>query len=678
MSAVGLSSPFFTISSALCTCLGTGLIALSSNSLGSGGKNTLNKYFNSAVTTMLAVSIVLMIIFLVFTSPIAMLFGARGDGIDLLEGTTLYMRGLAIGLPSFLVSGVVSQVIQLDGNGRYVRLSAIGCLISDAVFDFLAVSLGFGLFGIGLATSLSSVVKLVLLSLPFFKRKTNSITLKLVLPRFSDIWEMIKSGSDTLVLSAVNVIRPIFLNSLIITAGGSAAMAVLSVYNNLNGFVSFICTGIASALSITIGTFYGEVNKRDIRRVCSFAQKMVLALYIPVIVIILAFSKQISHYYLPDFTDLNLMMFALVCLSVNLIAYSMLYLRVRYLQTIHRQRTARLLTFLSNFVIIMACAYIASLLADSHGIIAANVLSSIICLVIIVILTQIRSRKFLLKDDDYMYLPKQFDHFNGPETSLAVHDPLELNDAILTLTDFFKTPSVVPACAEKIAQLLFDAVRNGNEGKIIIDISVEIGDDGIYSKFLEVMVREGEKDLNSITACGLQKIKPGDKLDAPDRFPTQEIDLNYLYSIKGKLLSPFSACGKLFPKNMFIRIRFPAGLYNEDMYASPVLMHEADRIVFIHANLYYYYMLENSYIHMNWQPKKLEELYAAEFVARYLKNCGCEDAHLGLLYRIQWIIKRQRGEMRRSDEKHKFHFYLYFFGKELEIKRRIRHAIKGI
>lgn len=203
-------------------------------------------------------------------------------------------------------------------------------------------------------------------------------------------------------------------------------------------------------------------------------------------------------------------------------------------------------------------------------------------------------------------------------------------------------------------------------------------DDALHPRFLEIMLREGEKQAGTVVACELNKIYPGDKTGEVSEFPAQEIDLNYLYSLNGKYLSGLSACGKLFPKEMFVCVRFPAGLYNEDMYACPVLMNEAERIVYINAGMYYYYMLEDSYVHSKWHPKKLEEIYAAEFVARYLKNNGCEDGHLGTLCRLLWIVKRQRTEIRESDEKHKAHFLIYLLGKELEIRRRVRHAKKGI
>ncbi len=207
-------------------------------------------------------------------------------------------------------------------------------------------------------------------------------------------------------------------------------------------------------------------------------------------------------------------------------------------------------------------------------------------------------------------------------------------------------------------------------------ISFLDADDALHPRFLEIMLRETVSESNTIVACRLQKIEPGKLPKEIEQFPVKEVDINTIYGTNGRGMGGFSACGKLFPKEMFIRVRFPSGLRNEDMYTCPVLMKEANRIVFIDAGLYDYYMIPDSYVHTDWKPLKLEEIYAAEFAARFFKNMGADGAHIGTLSRLLWIIRRQRLDIRKSAAKHKFHFLLFLYEKEFEMRRRIRHAKK--
>lgn len=484
MAAVGLASPFFTISSALCTCIGTGMVALCAHNLGSGDKDTLNGYFNTALWTMLAVSIALMAIFLFGAEPIAAALGARGSDGALLKKTAAYIRGLAVGLPTFLLSGVTAQVMQMDGGGRLVKLSAVCCLAADAVFDILAVQLGWGLFGIGLATSISTAVKLCILFSHFFGRKTGAIRIKLMLPKLSYLLEMLHSGSDTLILSAVNIVKPILLNALIISAGGNAALSVLSVYNNLNGFTSVICTGLASGLSITIGMFYGEVNKRDIVRAASFTQKLVLILYAPVILLLIVFSGQIARCYLPDLPNMwGMTRFALLCLSFCLIAYSMLFLRIRYLQTINRLLPAQMLTFAANFAVVIACAYLASLFFGAYGIIAANAVSSAVCILGILLVTQIRSRKILVSGADYLRLPEEFDSTCETYAEFFLKPADSIETAATGIEDFCEknvgdseTVLSLPMYARRILDLWSETAASADSTRPNLYIRAEIRD----------------------------------------------------------------------------------------------------------------------------------------------------------------------------------------------------------
>ncbi len=483
MAAVGLASPFFTISSILCTCVGTGMIALCAHNLGSSNKAMLNKYFNNAIWTMLAVSGVLMAVFLFCTEPIAAVLGARGDDA-LLKNVSAYIRGLAVGLPAWLLSGVASQSIQMDGGGRTVRISAVCCLVTDTVFDILAAVCEWGLFGIGLATSVSALVKCSVLFTHFFGRNTGALRVQLTKPDFSCIFGMIRSGSDTLTLSVINIVKPVIRNILIISIGGSTALSVLSVYNNFSGFFSVICTGLCSALSITAGMLYGEANKHDLLHTVGFIQKLILILYAPVILLLVIFSGQIARYYLPDAPDMWAMMkFALFCLSFCLIAQSMTSIRIRYLQTINQVRNAHILTFLANFVVVLLCSYLAPLVFGAYGIIVAEAISAVVCILLTVFAVQLRNRKVWITYADYLNLHEKFNFTREAYTDISLKNSDSTDDVTTCLTNFCrenagasKSVLALPICAEKMLGLRI-AAENAKDARYNLNISAQICDD---------------------------------------------------------------------------------------------------------------------------------------------------------------------------------------------------------
>lgn len=58
----------------------------------------------------------------------------------------------------------------------------------------------------------------------------------------------------------------------------------------------------------------------------------------------------------------------------------------------------------------------------------------------------------------------------------------------------------------------------------------------------------------------------------------------------------FSACNKLYKKNLFSGLRFPIGITYEDFALIPQVMYKASRIAYTHAVLYHYYVNLNSII----------------------------------------------------------------------------------
>lgn len=478
MAAIGLASPFFTISSALCTCVGTGMLALCAHNIGSGKNDKLNKYFNNALWVVLILSVLLMFVFLLGARPIARILGARDDHV-LLENTSTYFYGLALGLPAFLLSGTASQVIQMDNGRNLVLISAVSCLLTDAFLDILSVLCGWGLFGIGLATSISMLVKFCVLFSRFFRTKLGTLRLKIQLPDFSYIFRMIRSGSDTLTLSVINIVKPILLNALVLSVGGSAALSVMSVYNNLNSFATVFCTGLSSSLSIMIGIFYGEVNKRDIKYTVGFIQKLVLIMYVPIILLLIFFSDQIAHCYLADAPEMwDMMKFALYCLSFSLITFSIISLRIRYLQTVNQIIKSHILTFFANFAVVLICSYVASFIFGVYGIIAANAISSVICILGIVILTQLLNKKFFVTSEDYLCLPSKFYPKNEAFTFISIKCTDSIGVVISYLRNFYCKyeirSDVLLLYAEKLLTLRMTEVK---KAKYNIDIRAEILDD---------------------------------------------------------------------------------------------------------------------------------------------------------------------------------------------------------
>ena len=71
-------------------------------------------------------------------------------------------------------------------------------------------------------------------------------------------------------------------------------------------------------------------------------------------------------------------------------------------------------------------------------------------------------------------------------------------------------------------------------------------------------------------------------------------------------------CAKLYPKEFFRSIRYPAGKIHEDEYTTYRLLFPHKKIAVIAAPLYFYYKNPESITERGWSPQRLDSLDAFE------------------------------------------------------------------
>lgn len=91
------------------------------------------------------------------------LLASNGDSANLLPDLEMYLKGLAVGTPGVVMFSLLIPIVQMNGGGKVVRITVIVGVIVNAVLDILAGTLGWGMLGMGLATSISAWAEYLLL-----------------------------------------------------------------------------------------------------------------------------------------------------------------------------------------------------------------------------------------------------------------------------------------------------------------------------------------------------------------------------------------------------------------------------------------------------------------------------------------------------------------------------------
>ena len=261
--AVNLIMPIIMILGSVGFMLGTGGSAIVSKTLGEGKKEKANEYFSMLVYLCVVSGVILSVIGIIFTGPIAVLLGAKGS---IAKDCVTYGRTVFFMLTGLFLQNAFQSFLVVAGKPKLGLFVTLLAGFTNMFLDFLFVYvLRFGVFGAALATGISQFVGSVIPIIYFAGGKNN--VLKLTKCRFNKdiIIKTCINGSSEMVtnmsMSLVNILYNMQLMKYIGTNGVVAYGIIMYV-----GFI-FVGTymGYAVGSAPVISYHYGAGNKDELK-----------------------------------------------------------------------------------------------------------------------------------------------------------------------------------------------------------------------------------------------------------------------------------------------------------------------------------------------------------------------------------------------------------------------------
>ena len=303
IAAYGLANPILLVIGAVGSMLAAGIQVACSKSLGSGSKEETDKGYSSAIGLTLGISLVFTLLVLIFRSPLATLMGAGGEG-ELYDQTRDYLAGFIIGAPGCIGALVLVPFLQMAGQSKLLILAVLGMTAADVGFDLLNVLVfDGGMFGMGLASSLSYYVAMAIALGYFLSRKCafrfsfQSITMK-------KIRELFVGGIPAVFTMASSVIFVFILNQLLLSVGGSKegseAVAAFSVLMTIGNASNCISTGIGGVSLTLSGILYNEEDQTGLRSLLKLLVKYGIMLGASVGVLLAVSAPVLVRVFIPE------------------------------------------------------------------------------------------------------------------------------------------------------------------------------------------------------------------------------------------------------------------------------------------------------------------------------------------------------------------------------------------
>ena len=154
--------PLTVIALAIAVMIGDGCCAFVSLSLGKQQIKDAKKSVGNSIVLMIAGSIVLMTVYLIFSSGILTMFGGTVNA-ETFKHSREYFFYITLGIPFYMLGQAMNPVIRADGNPGFAMIStltgAVINIILDPVFIFV---FRWGMMGAAVATVIGQIATAVL------------------------------------------------------------------------------------------------------------------------------------------------------------------------------------------------------------------------------------------------------------------------------------------------------------------------------------------------------------------------------------------------------------------------------------------------------------------------------------------------------------------------------------
>lgn len=384
--AVNLIMPIIMILGSVGFMIGTGGSAIVSKTLGEGKKEKANEYFSMLVYLCVVSGVILSVIGIIFTGPIAVLLGAKGSIAKdcVTYGRTVFFMLTGLFLQNAFQSFLV--VAEKPKLGLFVTLLAG---FTNMFLDFLFVYvLRFGVFGAALATGISQFVGSVIPIIYFAGGKNN--VLKLTKCRFNKdiIIKTCINGSSEMVtnmsMSLVNILYNMQLMKYIGTNGVVAYGIIMYV-----GFI-FVGTymGYAVGSAPVISYHYGAGNKDELKNL--FKRSLTIIIVSSVVMTLIA--EIIAGYLAGIFVSYDNNLLELTTEAIRIYAVSYLISGINifassFFTALNNGVVSAVISFMRMFVFQIVMILLLPVVLGISGIwtavIAAEVLSVVISVMFI-------------------------------------------------------------------------------------------------------------------------------------------------------------------------------------------------------------------------------------------------------------------------------------------------------
>lgn len=266
MTAVKVSYPFTLLNSGISTLIGTGSASVLSRAIGKKDQATVDKIMGNLIALVVILSAVIMSVGLIFTKPLLLLSGAKGD---ILVEAGRYLKVVFLG--SLFVNFAQSSNMVMRGEGKLKKAMLImgsGAFLNIILDQILITVFGKenGIIGAAVATVSAQLFQAVW-ALIYFTKKSDTVKIGRIGIAFEVAKPVFSVGISAMLMQVMTMLQQTVMYNTVERCGGGEWQTILAAALSLQAFSFIPLWGISQGYQPAIGTNYGA---REFGRVRSF------------------------------------------------------------------------------------------------------------------------------------------------------------------------------------------------------------------------------------------------------------------------------------------------------------------------------------------------------------------------------------------------------------------------
>ncbi len=267
--ATNIVFPLTVLVLAIATMIGDGACSFVSISLGSHQSEKAHRTVGNAIVLAVVCGILLMLIYLIFRSPILRLFGATENVSELTRTyANRYFTFIALGVPFYMFGQAMNPIIRSDGSPRIAMAATLAGAVANIILDPIAIFvLHLDVMGAAIATVAGQVITAIVSFVYLFHMKQISLK-KTSFGLFGELMvKFIPLGFSSFLSQFSIVLSMAVMNNMIAKYGALSAfaeggtsdtpMAVVGIVMKFFQIMNSIVIGMAAGCIPVVGFNFG-------------------------------------------------------------------------------------------------------------------------------------------------------------------------------------------------------------------------------------------------------------------------------------------------------------------------------------------------------------------------------------------------------------------------------------